>query len=99
MTHRAVVLRIGSAILFSSASLAADPDPTADAELPRSGIFLQNPFGPVQPETKEERAAHLRELRAMDRAAAEREVRTIAEELQLDRSTEEKLTDITVQAF
>jgi hypothetical protein len=97
MIHRAVVLGIGSVVLLSSASLAADPDPTADAALPHSGVFLQNPFGPVQPESKEEQAAHLRELRAMDGEAAEREVRTIAEEMQLDRSTEKTLTDITVQ--
>jgi len=97
MIHRAVVLRIGSALLLSSASLSANPNQTIDAELPHSGVFLQNPFGPVQPESNEERAAHLRELRAMDREAAEREVRTIAEEMQLDRSTEKTLTDITVQ--
>src|SRR4051812_16013943 len=97
MNRRTVLTAICSVMLFSNTYLSAAPvtDPTEAGAMPRAKLTIIGQ--PFQPQSGAERAQQLREIQAMYRAAAEREVQTIAAEMQLDPATGEKLLDITLQ--
>ena len=87
MNHRAVLAGVCGVLLLSDASQSAAPqqNPTPqDAPLPRASAFLFNGSTLIQPTSKEERDARLREIRAQYRASEAQKVRpwiSLAEKL------------------